>query len=81
MQLAEVDRLKEVRKSEPAILGDYLTAAECAAELNVAPITLSRWRMAKIGPPVTKIGRKVFYKRSSVRQWVASQERHAKSAT
>jgi hypothetical protein len=73
--MLELNRLNEVPTSEPAILNDYLTAAECAAELNVSAMTLSRWRMAKSGPPVTKIGRKVFYKRPSVRSWVASQEK------
>jgi hypothetical protein len=57
------------------ILDDYLTEEECAAELNVAAITLAVWRMQKKGPPVTRIGRRILYRKSSVRTWLQSQER------
>jgi hypothetical protein len=57
-----------------AILDDYHNEVGAAAELHVAPITLAIWRMQKKGPPVTRIGRRVLYKKSSLREWVASQE-------
>jgi hypothetical protein len=58
-----------------AILNDYFTEVECARELEMAPITLAIWRMQKKGPPVTRIGRRILYRKSSVRAWLQSQER------
>jgi predicted DNA-binding transcriptional regulator AlpA len=57
-----------------AILSEYMDDAECAKQLGIAPITLARWRGRKQGPPVTKVGRSVFYRRSSVAAWLAEQE-------
>jgi predicted DNA-binding transcriptional regulator AlpA len=65
------------------ILDDYMGEAECAKELGVAQITLARWRVERRGPPVTKIGRRVFYRRASIQDWVAAQEQqleHPKQA-
>lgn len=56
------------------ILNDYFTEEQCARELDMAPITLAIWRMQRKGPPVTRIGRRILYKKSSLREWVASQE-------
>jgi hypothetical protein len=58
-----------------SILDEYFDDNECAAELDVAPITLARWRREKKGPPVTYMGRRILYKKSSVRAWLAAQER------
>jgi predicted site-specific integrase-resolvase len=62
-------------QSTVGILDEYLNDNECAAELNVAPITLARWRREKKGPPVTYMGRRILYKKSSVKTWLAAQER------
>jgi helix-turn-helix protein len=56
------------------ILADYLTTEQLAAELNVAPLTLIRWRLQKIGPPITHLGRRILYRRSSVQAWLAARE-------
>jgi hypothetical protein len=62
--------------SSPArILDDYFDTNEAAAELGVKPLTLVRWRLARHGPPVTQIGRRLYYKKSSLRAWLAAQER------
>ena len=66
------------RKSS-SILDDFWDEAGLAAELNVSQITLARWRMQRRGPPVTHIGRAVLYKKSSVKAWVAAQERPAQT--
>jgi excisionase family DNA binding protein len=59
--------------SEP-ILSDFLTTEELAVELGVNPRTLDRWAVLGIGPPRTRIGRKVRYRRTSVQKWLAAQE-------
>jgi Helix-turn-helix domain len=62
---------------EASILSDYFDTGELAAELGVTPITVVRWRLAKKGPPVTYLGRRILYHKSSVKAWLAAQERPA----
>jgi excisionase family DNA binding protein len=56
------------------ILGGYITTEELAVELNVTPLTVVRWRLQKAGPPITRLGRRILYRRSSVQAWLAAQE-------
>jgi hypothetical protein len=62
-------------KSEP-ILSEFLTKEELAAELRRNPRTLDRWDVLGIGPPRTLVGRKVFYRRASIQEWLCAQERN-----
>jgi len=62
------------------LLDDYLSTEQLAAELDVAPITVKRWQALKQGPPVTRIGRRVLYRRSSVQAWLVKQEQKRASA-
>jgi hypothetical protein len=59
-----------------AILSDFVTRDEFASELDRSPRTLDRWEVLGIGPPRTLVGRKVLYRRASIRSWLAAQERH-----
>jgi hypothetical protein len=58
------------------LLADFLTQDEVAAELNVCKRTLDRWRRLDDGPPVTKLGRRILYRRASVQKWLAAQEQN-----
>ena len=60
--------------SSEHILADFLTKEELAAELQRNPRTLDRWEVLGMGPPRTRVGRKVLYRRVSVQKWLASQE-------
>ena len=60
-------------KSEP-ILSEFLTKEELAGELRRNPRTLDRWDVLSVGPPRTRVGRQVLYRRASVERWLASQE-------
>jgi phage terminase Nu1 subunit (DNA packaging protein) len=62
-----------------AILSDFLTKRELAFELGRKMRTLDRWDTLGIGPPRTRVGRKVLYRRASVQRWLAAQERHRDS--
>jgi hypothetical protein len=55
------------------VLAGYMTAEELAAELDMAVITLTLWRMRQKGPPYVKVGRKILYSRTTVKDWIASQ--------
>jgi DNA-binding transcriptional MerR regulator len=57
------------------ILHEYTPPGELASELGVCVKTLERWRTLGHGPPVTKIGRRVYYRKSSVIDWLVSRER------
>ena len=60
---------------EPShLLADWISRDQLALELSVTPDTLGRWDARREGPPCTRIGRKVFYRRSSVEAWLLSRE-------
>jgi hypothetical protein len=58
----------------PRVLADFMNTDELAADLDVTPLTLVRWRLQKTGPAVTRLGRRILYRRSSVQAWLAAQE-------
>ena len=62
------------------LLADYLTEADAASTLGVCTKTLRRWRALGEGPPVTRVGRKLLYRKSSIARWLASKETAAKAA-
>lgn len=53
---------------------ELLTEQQTADMLGLVPITLSNWRSQRRGPPAVKIGRKCFYRRETVMNWIASRE-------
>lgn len=57
-----------------SLLADLISREELAIELGLASDTLARWEARQIGPPPTRIGRRVFYRRASVQDWIAAQE-------
>jgi Helix-turn-helix domain len=61
----------------PTVLQGFITAAELAAQIHRSVRTLARWRALGEGPPVTRIGREILYKKSSVAAWLASLEQDA----
>jgi hypothetical protein len=56
------------------LLSEFLTKEELAAELRRNVRTLDRWHALGIGPPRTRIGRTVLYRRASLQNWLVAQE-------
>jgi hypothetical protein len=56
------------------LLSDYFTQEEAATELKVSPRTIDRWRRLDEGPPITKLGRRILYRRSSVQASLRARE-------
>jgi hypothetical protein len=54
--------------------GEFHSREELALELGISPRTVARWEVLRTGPPITRIGRQVLYRKSSVRVWLAAQE-------
>jgi excisionase family DNA binding protein len=65
--------------SEP-LLSDYFTPKEAAAELKVTDRTLDRWHRLGEGPPITKLGRRVLYRRASLQAWLCGREHRGNAA-
>ena len=58
------------------ILSEYMTPQELAEELGICKRTLDRWHASRSGPPRLTVGRKPFYRRSSVEAWLLGRERN-----
>lgn len=62
-------------RAKPApVLSEYLSDKELAAELDVSPRTLARWRRLREGPAITRVGRKIQYRRAAVDAWLSANE-------
>ncbi len=59
------------------VLEGYLTEDELAHELGKSKRTIARWRALDEGPPVTRIGRRILYRRTAVKAWLESLEQVA----
>ncbi len=57
------------------IMSEWIGREELARELGITPRTLAKWATARIGPPMVRVGRRVFYRRAAVREWLKRQER------
>ena len=60
--------------TRPGVLADFMDTDELAADLDMTPLTLVRWRLQKTGLAVTRLGRRILYRRSSVQAWLDRQE-------
>ncbi|MGI3211036.1 helix-turn-helix transcriptional regulator [Roseovarius tibetensis] len=56
------------------LLADWISREQLAGELGLTRDTLARWEARQLGPPCTRIGRKVYYRRASVEDWINAQE-------
>ena len=53
---------------------DYFTTAELSHMLGRSPRTLHRWHANRQGPPRTKIGTLIVYRKSAVESWLHAEE-------
>lgn len=56
------------------LLAEWISRDALAQALNLTPDTLGRWEARREGPPCTRLGRKVLYRRASVQDWLRAQE-------
>lgn len=54
---------------------EIFTTSELADFLSVSDRTLIRWRVQRVGPPWTKVGHHVRYRRADVDAWLDRQRR------
>lgn len=61
-------------------LKDYIPRDKLAADIGKSVKTLVRWENDGKGPPVTRLGKDVFYFKPSLEKWLRAQERATKAA-
>ena len=58
----------------PDLLADWISREQLARALGLTTDTLSRWEARRQGPPCTRIGRKTFYRRLAIQEWIRARE-------
>lgn len=58
---------------------DLLTTVEAARSLRFSPRTLERYRVTGEGPEYLKLGRRVFYHREKLDEWIELKWRRSTS--
>ena len=62
------------------LLSDYYSDAEFCEQMDIMPRTSKRYRDERIGPPVTYIKGKPFYRKVSIRKWLLAKEGKGRAA-
>ncbi len=62
------------RSGTAGLLGGWISRLGLALELGVTVDTLRRWEAQRFGPPCVRAGRKVYYRRDGVHDWLQLQE-------
>lgn len=65
------------RPAKPRLLSGWISRLDLALELGVTVETLHRWEKLRFGPPCVRAGRKIYYRRDAVQDWLLQQERPA----
>lgn len=68
------DMYDNVVEDIPDLLADWISREQLAHALGLTADTLSRWEARRQGPPCTRIGRKTFYRRVAIQEWIRAQE-------
>jgi hypothetical protein len=63
-----------LRSTAPRLMGGWITRLDLALELGVTVETLHRWEKLRFGPPCVRAGRKIYYRREAVQDWLLQQE-------
>lgn len=62
------------RSASGGLLGGWISRLDLALELGLTVETLRRWEARRTGPPCVRAGRKVYYRRTAVQDWLQGQE-------
>ncbi len=56
------------------LIGDYLTAEQASNQLGITRRTFDAMCARREGPPRTRIGRRVYYRKEALADWLLQQE-------
>lgn len=62
------------RSSTWRLMSGWISRLDLAVELEVTVETLHRWEKIRFGPPCVRAGRKIYYRRDAVQDWLMQQE-------
>jgi len=66
---------KQPAQTIGAIVGeDFFSEDQLCKELGLTQRTLRRWHQLRVGPPRTRVGRRIFYRKTAVVQWLVNRE-------
>jgi hypothetical protein len=68
-----VERKKAIQTATNP-LDDLLEMHDFCEQLKICPRTAKHWHTLRTGPLRIRIGQKVYYKKSSVAEWLKRQE-------
>lgn len=71
------ENAESIAKPSGGLLGGWISRSDLALQLGVSADTLRRWDVLRSGPPCVRAGRKVFYRRATVLEWLEEQEARA----
>lgn len=72
--MQELTNAKGSRDTSRTLLNGWISRSDLAQELEVTEGTLRRWTAERWGPPCIRAGRKIYYRRSVVVEWLEDQE-------
>ena len=64
-----------IAEMDSSFLSDYVGEIELAKRLGIGLRTLRQWRQEGVSPPITRLGRKLYFNIESVEAWLKSRER------
>lgn len=62
------------RSGTTRLMCGWISRLDLALELEVTVETLHRWEKLRFGPPCVRAGRKIYYRRDAVQDWLMQQE-------
>lgn len=62
------------RSGTSRLMYGWISRLDLALELEVTVETLHRWEKLRFGPPCVRAGRKIYYRRDAVQDWLMQQE-------
>ena len=62
------------RSTQGGVLSGWISRLDLALELDLTVDTLRRWEARRVGPPCVRAGRKIYYRREAVQEWLQQQE-------
>ena len=65
---------ESIARPSGGLLGGWISRTDLALQLGVSEDTLRRWDVLRSGPPCIRAGRKVYYRRATVLEWLEEQE-------
>ena len=66
--------MPDPKEKTRTLLAGWISRLNLALELGLSVDTLRRWEAQRTGPPCVRAGRKVYYRRAAVEDWLEEQE-------